>query len=43
MIPLIQPVLYTDPQTEEPGCYCRICGRECDGEKDLCPDCEEES
>lgn len=26
MIPLIQPVLYIDPQQETPGAYCEICG-----------------
>ncbi len=42
MIPLIQPVLFVDPQTEEPGYICPLCGREFDGETEICPECGEE-
>ncbi len=39
---MIQPVLYTDPQTEEPKWLCRICGEACEEGKEICPECEEE-
>lgn len=28
MIPLIEPMLYIDPQQEAPGCFCPECGGE---------------
>lgn len=28
MIPLIEPVLYLDPQNQIPACFCEACGGE---------------
>ena len=41
MIPLIEPVLFLDPQAEKPVCFCLRCGGECYHPAELCDDCEE--
>ena len=40
MIPMIEPVLYIDPQAAKPICFCRRCGGECYHPSPLCSDCE---
>ena len=41
MIPMIQQVLYTDPQAAIPTGFCEKCGGECYHASRLCTDCEE--
>ena len=40
MIPLIEPVLYIDPQNARPVCFCLCCGGEIYHAAEICPDCE---
>lgn len=42
MIPLIEPVLYIDPQAAVPVWFCEKCGRELYSPGTLCDECEEE-
>lgn len=41
MIPMIEPVLYIDPQKAKPVCFCCRCGGEIYHPACLCPDCED--
>ena len=40
MIPLIEPVLYLDPQNQIPVCFCPVCGGERYAPSLICLRCE---
>lgn len=42
MIPMIEPVLYLDPQQAVPVWFCECCGAELYSPGTLCEECEEE-